>query len=44
VRQVAYMGEMRNIYKILVRKPEEKDNSDDLRVDGRIILGRILET
>jgi hypothetical protein len=31
------MGEMRNAYKILVRKPEEKTD-----IDGRIILKWIL--
>jgi hypothetical protein len=29
---------MRNAYNTLVRKPEEKDHSKDLGVDGRIIL------
>jgi hypothetical protein len=32
------MGEMRNAYKNLVRKPEGKNHSEDLDVDGRIIL------
>jgi hypothetical protein len=32
------MGEMRNWYKILVGKPAGKDHSEDLSVDGRIIL------
>jgi hypothetical protein len=31
-------GETRNKYKILVRKPSERDNWQDLRVYGRIIL------
>jgi hypothetical protein len=32
------MGSMRNGYKILVRKPEEKrDHLGDLGIDGRII-------
>jgi hypothetical protein len=31
------MGKLRNVYKILVRKPE------DLGIGGRIVLGRILE-
>jgi hypothetical protein len=31
-------GEMRNAYKILVRKPEGKSNLKDLGTDGRIIL------
>jgi hypothetical protein len=29
---------MRNAYKILIGKPEEGDHSEDLGVDGRIIL------
>jgi hypothetical protein len=29
---------MRNAYKILVRKPE-RDHTEDLGVDGRLILG-----
>jgi hypothetical protein len=32
------MGEMRNAYKILVAKPEGNRDSEDLRVDGKIIL------
>jgi hypothetical protein len=32
------MGEMRNAYKILVGKPEGKNHSEDLDVDGRTIL------
>jgi hypothetical protein len=32
---VARMGEMRNEYKILVAR--EKDHSEDLGVDGRVI-------
>jgi hypothetical protein len=35
---VARMGEMRNTYKILVRKPGGKIHSEDLGVDGKIIL------
>jgi len=27
---IACMGEMRNAYRILVRKPEERDHSEDL--------------
>jgi hypothetical protein len=34
----AYMGQLRNIYKSLVRKPEGRDHSEDLGVDGRVIL------
>jgi len=29
---------MRNLYKIIIRRPETKDHSGDLGVDGRIIL------
>jgi hypothetical protein len=35
---VACMGEMRNACKILVGKPEGRDHSEDIVVDGRIIL------
>jgi hypothetical protein len=35
--------EIRNSYNILIRKPEGKDNSEDLSIDGRIILEGILE-
>jgi hypothetical protein len=31
------MGEMRNINKILVRKPKRRDHSKDLGVDGKVI-------
>jgi hypothetical protein len=31
------MGEMRNAYIILVGKPEGKNQSEDLGVDGRIL-------
>jgi hypothetical protein len=38
VGNAALMGEMRNLSKILVGKPEEKrDHSEDLRAYGRII-------
>jgi hypothetical protein len=33
---------MRNSYKILVGKPERKNHSEDLGVDGKIILEWIL--
>jgi hypothetical protein len=33
---------MKNAYKILVEKPEEKDHSEDLGVDRKIILEWIL--
>jgi hypothetical protein len=40
---VARMGEMRNAYKILVRKPEAKRAlGEDLDLDGSIILKWIL--
>jgi hypothetical protein len=32
------MGEMRNTYKILVRKPDGRDHSEQLGVDRRITL------
>jgi hypothetical protein len=32
------MGEMRNTYKIVVGQPEGKNQSEDLGVDGKIIL------
>jgi hypothetical protein len=32
------MGEMRNLYKIVVGKPEDKNHSEDLGVDGRIVF------
>jgi hypothetical protein len=35
---VARMGEMRNAYKILIGKPEGKNHSEELGVDGKIIL------
>jgi hypothetical protein len=35
---VAHMGKMRNAYKILVGKPEDKkDHSEDLDVDVKIL-------
>jgi hypothetical protein len=40
-RQVAQMGEMRNVYSILVGKPEGKNHLEDLGIDGKIILGWI---
>jgi hypothetical protein len=40
------MGEGRNVYRVLVGKPEEKDHSEDQDVDGRmgskLILGRLV--
>jgi len=37
------MSEKRNAYRILVRKPESKNNFDDLRVDDRTVLIWILK-
>jgi hypothetical protein len=42
VEHVICIGEMRNAYKILVRKPEGKSPLKDLGIDGRIILEWIL--
>jgi hypothetical protein len=39
---MACMGEMRNVYKILVRTPEGKRPLKDLSAHGRIILEWIL--
>jgi hypothetical protein len=36
------MGEMRNAYKILCGNPEKRDHSENLVVDGKIILECIL--
>jgi hypothetical protein len=36
---VACMGEERGVYRVLVGKPEERDQWGDLGVDGWIILG-----
>jgi hypothetical protein len=38
VRQVACVGEDRSRYRVLVGKPEERDNLKDLGIDGRMIL------
>jgi hypothetical protein len=43
VGHVVCMEEMKNIYRILVGKPEGKDRSEDLDVDGRIILEWFLQ-
>jgi hypothetical protein len=40
---VVYMGQKRNKYKLLVWKSKGKKYSQDLDVDGRIILGWVLE-
>jgi len=37
---VAHMGEMINMYKIVIGKPERK-MPQDLGIDGRVILERI---
>jgi hypothetical protein len=39
----AYMGEMRNAYKILSESRKRRDNVEDLGVDGKIISQCILE-
>jgi hypothetical protein len=36
------MGELGNAYKILVENPKERGDSEDLGVDGRIILECVL--
>jgi hypothetical protein len=38
VEDVAYMGEMKSAYKILVRKSERRDHLEDRGVEGRKIL------
>jgi hypothetical protein len=35
---VAYLGESRGLYRVLVGKPEGKSHLEDTGVDGRIIL------
>jgi len=40
---VAHMGEMRNVYKIIIRKPEENNHLGDLEVDEMVILKRCSE-
>jgi hypothetical protein len=37
-RYIALMGEMVEVNKVSVGKPKGKNNSEDLGVDGRIIL------
>jgi hypothetical protein len=37
------MGEMRNVYKIIIRKPEENNHLGDLEVDEMVILKRCSE-
>jgi hypothetical protein len=40
---ILYMGEMKNVYKVVIDTPERENYLEDLGVDGRIILERILE-
>jgi hypothetical protein len=42
VRHVVCMGEMRNVYTILIGKPEGRTQLKDLGIDGKIILKWIL--
>ena len=37
---MAYMGEGRDVYRVLVGKPEGKSHRGDPDVDGKIILRR----
>jgi hypothetical protein len=39
---IAPMREMKIAYKILIGKPEGKNHSEDLGIDGRMILELIL--
>jgi hypothetical protein len=39
---IARMGDTRNAYNILVGKPEGRDNLEELGVDGKITLVKIL--
>jgi hypothetical protein len=36
-------GEKRNVYRVLIGKPDENNHLKDLCVDGRIILKSILK-
>jgi hypothetical protein len=36
--RIAYMGEMRNAFRIFAGKLKERDKLEDLGVDGKIIL------
>jgi hypothetical protein len=40
---MAHMGEKKNAYKDLAEKPEERNNLEDLGIDGKIILKYILK-
>jgi hypothetical protein len=42
-RRVARRGERKSTYRVLVRKPEGRNNLEGPGVDGRIILKWILE-
>ena len=35
---VAHMGERRGTYRVLVGNPRERDHSENLGIDGRIVL------
>jgi hypothetical protein len=37
------MGKVKIAYRILVERPEKKRSPQDLEIDGRIILKRILK-
>jgi hypothetical protein len=39
---IAFMGEIKNPYRILVRKPEGRNYLEDLGIDERIILKMVL--
>jgi hypothetical protein len=40
---VAHVGEMRNEYRSLVRKPKGRDHSEELCLGGKIILKWIIK-
>jgi hypothetical protein len=39
---VVRIGEMKNAYIVLVGKPEGRDHSENLRIDGRVVFEWIL--
>jgi hypothetical protein len=41
-RHEARMGESRDVYRVLVGKPEGKSHLEETGIDGRILLRRIL--
>jgi hypothetical protein len=45
VGHAAHMGEERKVYRVLVRRPKERDHLEDRGIDGRMglhwILGRL---